>query len=311
MQILNNVDIDLKSLRILEALLTERSVSRAARKVGLSQPAVSHALRKLREQLRDPLLVRTQTGMVLTARAEAMKAPLLSAIKALRAAIDPGAGSFDPATSREAFNIATTDYVQFLTIPSLTGHLSQVAPWVRLDFAAMRESIPRRELERGEIDLAIGYFEQAPESLFQQTLFTDEFVCCQRKGPAALRATPSPEVFASFRHVMVVPWKGMVGLVDPLLAKQGITRRVVLSTSHFLVAPFIVAASDCVLTLPRRVAEIMSTYLPLTLFSPPLDLPRLTISQIWHERVHHDPAQQWLRSQIAKISPKDEQRLAA
>ena len=298
---MNIRNIDLNLLVVFEALLIERNVSRAAARLGLSQPAVSNALSRLRKVFGDPILTRARSGMIPTSRAIQLAKSVSEALRHIESALT-GGQHFDPAQAKNTFTLAATDYVEWVLLPNLCGKISREAPEVRLESVPLKERIPYRDLEDGQIDLAIGYFTDAPGSLYQQTLFTDDFVCVMKADHPAAKEKLSLQRFASLKHALVAPWKGMVGVADEILARHGLKREIRVSTSHFLVAPNLVAQTDCIGILPRQVANLFSAPLSLRLLELPFKLPTFSFAQIWHERTHSEPAHRWLRSQIADLA---------
>lgn len=300
---MNISNIDLNLLVVLEALLIHRNVTKAAEMVGLSQPAMSNALSRLRVVFGDPLLVRGSGGMVATPRALELEKPLRHALESVRSALSPPR-AFSPATSNQVFTVACTDYVEQVLAPSLCHKLAEQAPGIKLEIRPLSERIPQRDLERAEIDLAIGYFTDAPGNLYVQKIYDENFVCVARRGHPLMIKTLTLKRYTELKHIIVSPWGGMVGLVDIALEQEGIKREVCLSTAHFSVAPFIVALTDYVVTLPRRIASEIAPLLDLELFELPLKLPVFTIAQIWHERTHKDPACHWLREMILELGSR-------
>ncbi len=295
---MNITDIDLKALEVLEALVAERNVTRAAKKVGLSQPAVSNTLARLRASLGDPLLVRTTQGMIPTSRAESLVGPIRSVMETLRGVLAP-APAFDPATAKARFTVAATDYAAWMCLPRLCAKLSEEAPGIRVEVVNLAEKVPQKGLERGEIDLALGFFPDAPESLYQRELFQEDFVAVVPKDSPVGKTKLNLKRFTGLRHLIVSPWGGTTGTLDAALAAEGVTRTVYVSINHFLVAPAIVAASDYVVTLPRRLAHSFAEFYPLKVMELPVRLPSLSFRQLWHERTHHEAAHEWLRKSLA------------
>jgi len=288
----------LKALEVLEALVAERNVTRAAKRVGLSQPAVSNTLARLRASLGDPLLVRTTQGMIPTSRAESLVGPIRSVMDTLRGVLAP-APAFLPSTSKARFTLAATDYAAWMCLPRLCARLADEAPQVRVEVVNLAEKVPLKGLERGEIDLALGFFPDAPESLYQRELFQEDFVAVVPKSSPHGKAKLNLKRFTQLRHLIVSPWGGTTGTLDAALSAEGVTRTVYISLNHFLVAPAIVAASDYVVTLPRRLAHSFAEFYPLKVMELPLKLPSLSFRQLWHERTHHEPSHEWLRSSLA------------
>jgi len=307
-RIIMNVNIQFAGLRslnlnllpVLDAVLAERSVTRAARRLGMTQPAVSNALAQLRVLLEDPLLVRSGNRMLPTERALALAGPVREALAALASAMMPAAG-FEPKTAERRFVIGTTDYVEFVLLPRLVARLRREAPSVTLRVVSWPLHRVAPALAAGEMDLMIGYYESVPQNHREQLLFSDEFVCILKKGHRALRKKLTVERYAALSHVLVSEEDGP-GVVDLALAKCGLRRHVALRMSHFLMVPAVIATSDLVAAVDRRVAEPFARRLPLVLVPPPLALPAGRVGQVWHERTHASPPHAWLRSKVAEAS---------
>jgi DNA-binding transcriptional LysR family regulator len=295
--------IDLNLLVILDALLAERHVTRAAQKVGLTQSATSHALARLRALLEDPLLVRGPRGtLVATPRAETLAVPLRRALESLQTALR-GDAPFDPATARASFRIATSDYAEIVLLPPLIRRLAQEAPGIDL-WAVPVPDLPAPVLAAGELDLCLAPHAQGgfPAGIYQKRLFDEDFRCVVRKGHPAAAQRLTLARFCDLSHALVAPRGTPGSFVDDALARMGKTRRVVVRVPHFLVAPHVIASSDLVVTIPTRIAEIHAAPLGLALLPPPVEVPPFTFSMTWHERAHHDPAQRWLRDTLAKVA---------
>ncbi len=297
-----NLDgVDLNLLRVLDALLTERHVTRASKRLGLSQPATSHALARLRALLGDPLFVRTPRGLAPTARASQLAGPLRAALAALEQAV-AGGGSFDPATARRTFTLATADYGAFVIVPRLVERVQREAPGVDLWVRALRDD-PFEQLALGDVDVVVGpLMAVAPRaSIHARPLYEERFVCMVRKDHPRVKRSLDLDTWAALPHAFVAPRGTPGGVVDEALASAGRSRRVVLAVPHFLVAPHVVAGSDLVLTIGARVAAPFVEMLPVKVFPPPVALPGFKVSLAWHERAHHDAAQRWLRAMIVEM----------
>lgn len=296
-------NIDLNLLVVLDALLAERHVTRAARRVGLTQSAASHALARLRLLLGDPLLVRGAGGaMVMTGRAAAIAPRLRRCLDDLAGAL-AGDAVFDPATARRTFRIATEDYAELILLPVLVELLAQEAPGVDLCIRQVEED-PTAFLAAGEVDSAIGSFGTRPwpAGFYQKRLFDDSFRCVVRAGHPATRRRLTLPRFLELGHVLVAPGGTRGGVVDDALARIGESRRTALLIPHFLVAPHVIAASDLVITLPSRVARVFAEPFSLAVLTPPLEVPGFTISLVWHERCRHDAGQRWLRKRLVELA---------
>lgn len=292
--------LGLKLLLVLDALLAERNVTRAAAKVGLSQPAMSNALARLRDALDDPLLVRTPQGMVPTPRAEALAAPLARALADLERAFtvpEP----FDPSTSTRCFNIAATDYMELTLLPRLMAALRGMGATVQVALLPLAEPSWAEALADGALDLTLAVVGRAPERLRSRRLFDEAFACLLRRDHPAAAAPLTLERFVELPHLLVSPRGGRRGIVDEALERRGLSREVVLSVPHFLMAPAVVAQTDLIATVPSRVARAFVGALPVVALPPPLPLPGFSVAMSWHERQHHDPAHQWLREQLARL----------
>jgi DNA-binding transcriptional LysR family regulator len=295
-------NLDLQALECFDAVMRERSVTRAAERLGVSQSSASEVLARLRERFDDPLFVRTREGMEPTDRALALVGPVRAAIEQLRALLDD-AGPFEPATAHERFRLSTSDYTQLLLMPALTRVMQDAAPQCRVEVHAVNIRDVERALESADIDLAIAYYPEPPESLRRSPLFVDRYVgIARRDHPAAMGATTAP-AFAALAHVSVAP-SGLAyfsGAVDSALETLGLTRRVVVSSPHFLLAAHLVSCSDLVLVLPSEAARALAAFLPIEMFELPITTREVELSMYWHERQHHSPAQQWLRERVREI----------
>ena len=298
----NTADIDLNLLVAFEALLSERNVTRAARRVGVTQPAMSNALRRLRALLEDPVFVRTAEGMAPTPRALALGPPIAAALNGIRTALS--ASSFDPRRSTARFSVATLDYLEALYFPRLLHLLEAEGPATHLSvrrLAAIYE-VPQLQLESGTIDCAVGPFPQpmTPQSgLLSRVLAEEEWVCVGRRGHPAFRSRISLKAYAGLRHLAIrYPDPGAgTGMIDRLLAAHGLTRTCPATVPHFMTLPFHVAQTDCIATLPRPLATLFARALPLQIAEAPLPKPS-AICLVWHSRADGDPAQGWLRRMI-------------
>lgn len=296
MQRVNLGAVDMNLLVALDALLAEQSVTRAARRVGLTQPAMSHALSRLRELLGDPLFVRTRAGMEPTARALAL-APTLSRSLAdiERAIAEPP--RFEPAIAKRVFSIATTDYTEFILLPSLVPRLVREAPGVDLHVRNAPNGLS--ELEQGTLDVVIRPSLAATKAgIHSEPLFEERFVCVVRRGHPLAKRKLTLDRYCRAAHVLVSPHGPRSGFVDEQLEKVGRSRRVSLVLQHFLVAPHVIASTDLIATVGERIARAFERMLGLAVLALPLEVPPLALSQFWHERQQHDPALLWLRGEL-------------
>lgn len=294
-------ELDLNLLRVLDVLLAERSVTRAAHKLGLSQSATSHALARLRDALGDPLLIREKRGLVLSARAEELKAPLARAFGLLETAVATPP-PFDPKTSERTFRIMAADYAELVLLPELMKEVAKQAPRVNLWLVPWR--IPDDD---PDLDAVIGVNpEEFGPGLRSRAIVRERFISATRTGHPESRKRWTPESFANMDHAFIAPQGTPGGVVDTMLAKRKLKRRVALGVPHFLAAPFVVAETDLVITLPLRIAETLARSLSLELREPPIEIPGFTVFLMWRERLQRDPAHIWLRELIARVAERVE-----
>lgn len=298
-------DFDLNLLLALDALLGEAHVTRAAGKVGLSQSAMSHALSRLREKLQDPLLVRTKRGMEPTERARTLTAPLRAALSEIDRALGPSA-EFSPKQARQTFYVGSSDYEQLTLVRPLLARLAREAPGIDLVLRSPQPltSVPEL-LARGELDLVVKPLAKADavQGIYHQRLIAlDRFVVVARKGNPFVGKKLTLKRFLAAPHALVAPGGTPRGLVDDLLAKRGLSRRIMLATPHFLVAPHFIAESDMLLTMAERVARRYAAMLDLELHPLPLPLPGFSVHAIWHARTHASPAHRYLRQAFFSIA---------
>lgn len=287
---------DLTSLATLDALLQEGSVSRAARRLGLSTPAVSHALSRLRERLHDPLLVRAGRGMVLTPRALALK-PVVHDAVAAAARVFQEQEDFSPARLRRHLTLSVTDYVLLVFGPAFDQAVRAEAPGLDLRFLPNAVDDAER-LRSGESDLAVGIYAELPPELRTRPLITDRLVCVLRRDHPAARKRLSLDQYVALEHVQVAPRGQPGGYVDDMLAERGLSRRVARAVPYFQVGLELVAGSDRVLTVSERIARKLAPALDLVVLEPPLPLLPFTLSMVWHPRFDGDRGHAWVRERL-------------
>lgn len=297
---MNVGSVNLNLLVAFQALMEERSVTRAASRAGITQPAMSNTLAQLRALFEDPLFTRTAAGLVPTPRALALADPIGRGLKLLDSALMEQ--RFDEARSDRLFTLAASDYVEFVLLPSLLARLAQIAPHVRLRIRPWGSHAIPAELARGEADCMIGFYDDVPARHRHALLFSDEYVCVVRKGHPHVKKRLTLSRYLELSHVLVSTSHDAPGSVDRALAARGLRRRVGLRVSHFLSVPMVVARTDYVAALDRRVAEAFADTLGLVVLEPPLELPTGRVGQVWHESVDADPGHRWLREIIASVS---------
>ncbi len=303
MREVNILAIDLNLLVALDALLRERSVSRAAGAIGLSQPAMSRALGRLRDVLEDPLFVRQGHRMLPTPRALALVEPVAAAVAAVRLAFTP-TEAFDPATAHRRFRVGATDTTLAVVLPLLLGRLDEVAPRVAVGTAPLRSTADGFDrLVAGEWDVAIGRFPTPLEGLHKRRLFDDRIVCLVRRDHPRIGATLTLEGYVAEAHISVETGApdDQPFTVDDVLRSRGLDRRVVSRLENLAMAPFVVAQTDLVCTAPLRTIEPFARGLGLRMLEPPFETPAFELELVWHASVDADPANQWLRELIASL----------
>jgi DNA-binding transcriptional LysR family regulator len=295
---------DLNLLVAFDAMVAEGNVTRAAERVGLTQPAMSHALGRLRKLVGDPLFVRTPQGMVPTPRALELCEPIRRALGEIDRALHE-APQFSPAEARRTFALACVDFGSFIVVPPLFARIRKEAPGVDLSVRQLRDDTIERQLAEGDVDLAVGVLYGAePPWMVKKRLFEERFVCLCRKDHPMVNGALTLDAFLALDHALISPRGRQGGFVDRALAAIGKKRRVALTIPHFLAAPMVVASTDLVLTLPERIGRSFATMLPLTVAEPPLEVGGFSVSAYWHESQGHDPAHAWFRSMVMEVGRK-------
>jgi DNA-binding transcriptional LysR family regulator len=296
----NLASIDLNLLVALEALVEERSVSRAARRIGLSQPAMSHALGRLRGLLDDTLLVRAAGGMQLTLRGEALRYPVKDALEKVKDLLQ--CEGFDPAVSARTFRIFVADNAADLLLPSLWAKLQHQAPKVRIEIQPWRGSgVAAHDLARG-VDVAIGCMPGSFPGFYRQRLFTDRDACAARRGNPHLRGISRRARFLEAKHVAVIVHGMREDPVDTWLREEGCQRNVALTVPNYLQALHVVARSDLLAVIPERLIRAYARELKLRAKTVPLDVGTFEEYLLHPARTHGDPGCVWLRGVIKEIA---------
>jgi DNA-binding transcriptional LysR family regulator len=292
--------LDLNLLLVFHHLLREKRVSAVATVLGMSQPAVSSALGRLRASLGDALFLRTQGGMVPTPYALQLAEPVATALDGLQQALQVRA-SFDPATSERRFTLAMTDVGEMYFLPVLMDALAQSAPSVTLKVVAVTSASLGEDMATGRTDLALGLLPQLQAGFFQQALFRQPYVCLMREGhPLAQSEELTLPDFAAASHVRVIAAGTGHGRVDEALERQGLQRRIRLTVPHYVALGDVLSHSDLIATVPERFAQRVIRPFALTTRALPLAVDGSGIHQFWHARLHKDPGHQWLRMLVAQ-----------
>jgi DNA-binding transcriptional LysR family regulator len=305
--IVNLSRIDLNLLVHFDALLTERSVTRAATRIGIGQSAMSHNLARLRDLFADELLTRRPEGMRLTPRALALVEPVRAMLAQVEAIVSREQ-AFDPATAVRTFRFGLPDSMEILIMPDLLGRLRQIAPGIHLRICNVDASRLLNELDADEMDLAIGYgmFHQGQVHHKRRKLFTEAFLCMFNAKKTGITPPISLNDYLRFPHVLtsLTPGQDVRGVVDVALEKLGLRRSVVLTTPRFLTVPSLVARAPVIVTLGERRARRFAAELRLSLSPPPVELSDVTVSLLWHASYDLDPAHVWFRDLVSELVAK-------
>ena len=295
-------DIDLNLLLVFDRMLAEKRVSAVAESLGLSQPAISNALARLRKLLGDELFLRTARGMEPTPFALQLAEPVAYAMGALHSALNQQV-VFDPATSTRSFTLAMTDIGEIYFTPRLMETLSGAAPGVTISTVRNNAAASLRdELEAGHVDIAIGLLPQLKAGVFQRRLFLQRYVCLfSGTHPLARKRSVSLKDFSAADHVLVQAAGTGHGKADDVMAAQGIQRRIRLRVPHFVAIGHILRSSEMIATVPERLAQSIAEPFELVWRPHPVPLPQIAINLFWHAKVHRDPGNQWLRGLLFEI----------
>ncbi len=295
--------IDLHLIRVLHTVLTERSVSKAAVRLGMHQPAVSAALRRLREVAGDPLLVRSGSGMVPTDAGLRMIEPSSNILRDAQM-LFAGARRFDAATSHVTFRLAASDYLDPLFLPQLVARVKAQAPLAHIDMRGLSDDADcHQHLAQGRVDVVIGNWARPPEDLHMGRLFGDEVVCLVARDHPACRRGWDADTWLAAEHIAPTPTHpGAKGFIDEHLASLGLARNVVARCPHFGLIPAMVASSLLVLTTGRQYCERFAAQLPVQILPCPVAFPRMVYYQLWHERTHTSAAARWLRERVRDVA---------
>ncbi|MDP5238298.1 LysR family transcriptional regulator [Uliginosibacterium sp. 31-16] len=295
--------IDVHLLRVLHMLLTECSVSRAARRLNQSQPAISTALRRLRELTGDPLLVRSKNGMTPTERGVALLEPVKQALANIENIVI-GQPRFEPASSRRVFNVATPDYLAPALLGRILARFHSLAPHAQIIFHSFS---PEQDfaglLADGTLDVVIGNWPHPPEQLRLSPLFDDEVVCMMREDHPLAGRPLTMKNYLDAEHLAPTPYAvGQRGVVDLHLARERLKRDVVAWVPYFSLAPYMLMESNMLFTCPRAFAEHFARLLPVALARSPIEYPPMSFYLLWHDRAHYAEDCRWFREQIVAVA---------
>jgi DNA-binding transcriptional LysR family regulator len=292
--------VDLNLLKAFDALTNERAVTRAAERIGLSQPAMSHALSRLRSLFSDDLFVRTPVGMEPTARAREIAPLVAAAIEHIEAALNLGIG-FDPAKSTGIFTAGMAEYAEVALVGRLAEAFAREAPRATLRLTPLTGIDAAEQLDRGAIDVAIAHLGTVPPHIESILLLRDPFVVIARPGHPIARQNLSIEDYAALNHVLVSPRGDTSGALDRILVDFGLRRRIALLVATYLALPVALAASDLVATVPSRTARQIAAIAEIEIMPLPIDFST-TVSMAWHRRAASEPAQAWFRALLIEAA---------
>ncbi|HEV8679409.1 MAG TPA: LysR family transcriptional regulator [Stellaceae bacterium] len=296
--------VDLNLLKAFDALMAERAVTRAAGRIGLSQPAMSHALSRLRGLFADDLFVRNASGMEPTARAREIAPLIAAAIEQIEAALNLAAG-FDPARSTATFTAGMAEYAEVALVGRLARAFAQEAPGATLRLLPAAGGAIAEDLDRGAIDVAVAHVMNLPPHVQHAVLLRDPFVVVMRQGHPATARPWSLEAYAAQDHLLVSPRGATSGALDRILVDFGLKRRIALLVATYLAVPAALVGSDLVATVPSRTAEQIARSGEIKVLPLPIDFA-MTVSLAWHRRATSDPAQTWFRALLVRAASEDD-----
>jgi DNA-binding transcriptional LysR family regulator len=291
--------LDLGWLEVFVQIYQTKSVTRAAAQLGMEQASASIALNKLRQHFDDRLFVRTADGMVPTPRAQGIYPEVHEALLRLETARGAPA-AFSPSHAVREFRICMTDISEIIILPTLINYLQKTAPGLVVE-AEKISADSRQRLASGDVDLAVGFLPDLEAGFYQQSLFEQDFVCLAAKNHPRIQGQLSPRLFSSEDHILVTTSGTGHAIVDKVLARQNIERRVVLRVPSFLGVARIVAQTDFLVVVPRQLGMALATQEQVQVLEPPIRLPHYQVKQHWHERFNHDAGSSWLRQTMANL----------
>ena len=293
-------EIDLNLLVVFNQLLVERRVSKVADNLGISQPAVSNSLAKLRKLFGDELFLRTPKGMEPTPFADQLAESVSYALAMIHSGVNQRT-RFDPATERRSFTVGMTDIGEIVFLPELIARVKREAPGIALSTVRNRAINLRDELESGKVDMAIGLLPQLKAGFFQRRLFKQRYVCLMRRGHRLDKKRITLAEYAGAEHLVVVSAGTGHGKVDELLQRSGIERTVQLTVPHYVSVGHILQRSELITTVPEKLADRLLEPFGLAKVAHPAKLPEVAINAFWHAKYHRSPANRWLRSVVFEL----------
>jgi len=292
--------IDLNLLVVFDAILKNRSVTVAGASLGLSQPTMSYSLAKLRVAFNDPLFVKTSHGMLPTPLAEELSIPIANVLHILDNDVFQRS-RFDPATSDRTFKFCMSDIGELGLLPFIVRRFGEIAPRANIKTITAPPDEVQEMLRSGDADLAVGFFPDLKTGFYQQTIDEHTLVCMVSADHPTIRDELTLKQFVEGAHAVVHSTSRAHEVMEQWLADRGIQRRILLDIPHYSVIPLIIQKTDLIVTLPRVFCALFGTLVKVKLFPPPFEAPSFFVRQHWHERYQSDPANKWLRGQIADL----------
>ncbi len=297
-------DVDLNLLRVFQAILEERSLTRAGQRLGLSQPAVSYSLGRLRALFDDPLFIRTTGGMLPTPTASQLAAPLNRALASIREVLRHS-DRFDPGVSAREFHLSMSDLGEQGFLPPLCSKLQQIAPFVRLTVQQVPLADVEEKLRLGQLDFALGNMPTLKASTQYAVLFHEPYVCMTRKREGLPDSQISREEFVAMLHITVASDESSHRSIEPSMQADGLYRNIALRIPHFTVVPQIIRHTDWMVTLPRRIAVLFNKHDEFVIYPLPARIPEVEVTVHWHEAFDTDEGNRWFRTLIIETLHED------
>ncbi|WP_281557658.1 LysR family transcriptional regulator [Thalassomonas sp. RHCl1] len=296
----NTNNPDLNQLNIFRLMMEIRHVGKVANKIGVSQSALSHMLKKLRAQFDDPLFHKTSTGMEPTVRAQELYNTIIAPLQSLNSAL-LASHEFNPLTSNRTFILGTSDYLEKLLLVPLTHHLHRLAPGIKLRCVSYQDTDLAKALQN--IDFVFGRYGTPPQNLYQKKLWQDSFITLvSREHPNIPGDELTLEQFIHEQHILISPHGSGRSIVDKALAALGHRREIILASHLFTTPTALVESSQMITTMPKRLALCCANHKKVKFLPPPLTLAPFEVSMLWGPLKHHDPGHQWFRRQIAELA---------
>ncbi len=297
---MNLRNLDLNLLKIFEAVWAERNLTRAAARLGMTQPAVSNALARLRSAIDDPLFVKTVQGMAPTPRARTLAEPIHQALGLLQAGLE-ATRDFDFGSATRSFTIAMEDYGEAVLLPRLMGWISQIAPGIRLEVLFEIGPGLWDKVSDGSVDMVLTYFRNPGPNFESLTLLSDTLVSLVRHDHPLVGDQLSLDAYLQLKHVVLMTRTSAPPVIDRVLARHGVTRQIIMRLPHFLPMPLIIHKTDFICTLPKRMAQVYADDFRLKLLRLPFETPPIPVYLVWHKSLTSESGHVWLRNALSEL----------